>query len=101
MEVRLHPADGDSPEIVPGKDKGRIYRVKRVGTEPRPVPQLDNLDAAGLVAALDTPNGWQRDTAHMMLVWRLDKTAVYPLEKLARESKNQLARLHALPSSTG
>jgi len=33
------------------------------------------------VAALDSPNGWQRDTAQMMLVWRNDKEAIPLLEK--------------------
>ena len=42
----------------------------------RPIPNLDKLDIAELVAALDTPNGWQRDMAHMMLVWRNEKEAV-------------------------
>jgi putative membrane-bound dehydrogenase-like protein len=78
-----------------GHDKGRIYRVVHVGAEHRPVPRLDKLDAVGLVAALDSPNGWQRDTAQMMLIWKNDKTAVPLLEKLARGSENPLARLHA------
>jgi len=30
---------------------------------------------AQLVAALDSPNEWQRDKAHMMLLWRADKSA--------------------------
>src|SRR6185295_7944115 len=79
-----------------GHDMGRIYRVVRVGSDPRPIPRLDRLDIPKLVAALDSPNGWQRDTAHMMLVWWNDKEAVGPLEELARTSKNPLARLHAL-----
>src|SRR5262249_55173110 len=84
-----------------GHDMGRIYRVVRVGTEPRPIPRLDKLDTAGLVAALDSPNGWQRDMAHMMLVWRNDKDAVGPQQKMARESKNPLARVHALAALDG
>src|SRR5262249_22346019 len=48
------------------------------------------------VAALDSPSGWQRDTAHMVLLWRADRQAVAPLEKLARTAKRPLARLHAL-----
>ena len=46
-----------------GHDKGRIYRVYPVGRRPRPIPRLDGLDVAGLVAALDSPSGWQRDLA--------------------------------------
>jgi putative membrane-bound dehydrogenase-like protein len=103
-----------------GADKGRIYRVVPVGRlsradrehsvgsgEPtygvkqRAIPRLDKLDTAGLVAALDSPNGWQRDTAQMMLLWRNDKAAVPLLEKMATESKRPLARLHALCTLDG
>ncbi len=95
-----------------GHDMGRIYRVVRVGLESSPLapragsedrsrserttfPRLDKLDTAGLVAALDSPNGWQRDMAQMMLVWKNDQAAAPLLEKLARESEHPLARLHA------
>src|SRR5207248_2123568 len=84
-----------------GHDLGRIYRVVPVGVAPRPIPRLDKLDTAGLVAALDSPSGWQRDTAQMMLIWKKDQAAVPALEKLARESKNPLARLHALCTLDG
>jgi putative membrane-bound dehydrogenase-like protein len=79
-----------------GHDMGRIYRVYPENAKPREIPRLDKLDTAGLVAALDSPSGWQRDTAHMMLLWKADKAAAPPLEKLAAEGKRPLARLHAL-----
>jgi putative heme-binding domain-containing protein len=79
-----------------GHDMGRIYRVYPVDKQPRPIPNLTKLDTAGLVAALDSPNGWQRDMAQMILVWNADKAAVPHLEKLATESQRPLARLHAL-----
>src|SRR5262249_31495934 len=47
-------------DLLAGHDKGRIYRVYPTGKKPRPTPQLDKLDTAGLVAALDSPSGWQR-----------------------------------------
>jgi putative membrane-bound dehydrogenase-like protein len=110
--VDMYRAVIEHPEWIPremqaqldlraGHDMGRIYRVGRVGAERRPIPNLEKLDTAGLVAALDSPNGWQRDVAHMLLVWRADKDAVAPLEKLAHESKNPLARLHALAALDG
>jgi len=57
---------------------------------------LDKLDTAGLVAALDSPNGWQRDMAGQMLIWRNDKAAAPGLERLARSSLRPEGRLHAL-----
>ena len=82
-------------------DKGRIYRIYPVDKKPRPIPRLDKLDTAGLVAALDHPGGWQRDMAQQMLLWRADKAAVAPLEKMVLQSKRPLARLHALCTLDG
>jgi putative membrane-bound dehydrogenase-like protein len=79
-----------------GHDMGRIYRVYPEDAKRREIPHLDKLDTAGLVAALDSPSGWQRDTAHMMLLWKADKAAVSALVKSAGEGKRPLARLHAL-----
>src|SRR5436853_3912398 len=51
----------DRIDLRAGHDKGRLYRIYPVGNEPRRMPRLDTLDTAGLVAALDSPSGWQRD----------------------------------------
>ncbi len=84
-----------------GQDKGRIYRVYPVGKKLRRIPRLDRLDTAGLVAALDSPNGWQRDTAQQMLLWRKDTAAVPALEKLTTDCQRPLGRLHALCTLDG
>ncbi|MSU26769.1 MAG: c-type cytochrome [Pedosphaera sp.] len=93
------PAHGRA-ELLPqyrlGDDRGRIYRVFPTGTPPRKLTRLDKLNTGELVAALDSPNEWQRDKAHMMLLWRADKAAAAPLAKLAADSPNPLARLQAL-----
>lgn len=84
-----------------GHDKGRIYRVFPVGVKPRKIPRLDKLDTAGLVTALDSPSGWQRDTAQMMLLWRNDSAAVPLLEKMTTDCQRPLGRLHALCTLDG
>ena len=84
-----------------GHDMGRIYRIYPVDAHPRPIPRLDTLDAAGLVAALDSPSGWQRDMAQQLLVQRHDPSAIAPLEKAAIESPRDLCRLHALCTLDG
>src|SRR5262249_27111782 len=84
-----------------GHDKGRIYRVYPASKKPRAIPRLDKLDTAGLVAALDSPSGWQRDTAQQMLLWKADRSAVPLLEKMAVKSERPLARLHALCTLDG
>ncbi|HEY2253501.1 MAG TPA: PVC-type heme-binding CxxCH protein, partial [Planctomycetaceae bacterium] len=84
-----------------GHDQGRIYRVYPVDKKPRSIPRLDKLDTAGLVAALDSPSGWQRDTTQQLLVARKDKSAVPLLESQASTSRNPLCRLHALATLAG
>lgn len=72
-----HPAwlpENGRAELLPhyrlGDDKGRIYRVFRADKPPRKVKPMDKLTPVELVKALDSPNEWQRDKAHMALVWR-------------------------------
>jgi len=84
-----------------GDDMGRLYRVLPVSAKPRPIPRLDKLDTAGLVAALDTPNGWQRDRVQQMLVWRNDRSAAPLLKKLAAECTRPVARLQAICALDG
>lgn len=85
------------PHYRAGDDKGRLYRVARDGQKTGKIPRLDKLPTAELVAALGDPNGWVRDKAHLLLLWKGDTaTAVEPLKKLAADSPEPLARLHAL-----
>ena len=93
------PKEGKA-ELLPhyrlGDDRGRIYRVFPSGVAARKITRLDKLSTAELVAALDSPNEWQRDKAHMMLTWHAHAAALPFLEKMAAESASPLARLHAL-----
>jgi len=84
-----------------GDDKGRIYLIYPSNKKPRPIARLDKLDTAGLVAALDSPNGPQRDLAQQMLLWRADKSAIEPLTKMARQAWRPQARVHALCTLDG
>jgi putative membrane-bound dehydrogenase-like protein len=92
----IPPEDLAKVDVRAGDTLGRIYRLRPRGRAPRPVPRLDRLDTAGLVAALDSPNGWQRDLAGQMLLWRDDRAAVPPLRELAASGPRPEARLHAL-----
>ena len=84
-----------------GSNRGRIYRVYPDGTKPKPIPNLASKTTSQLVAALDSPNGWQRDTAQQLLVQQNDKTATKHLTKLLQSSANPKARLHALCTLEG
>jgi putative membrane-bound dehydrogenase-like protein len=79
-----------------GDDRGRLYRIYPKGQPPRPLPRLSRMKTPALVAALDSPSGWQRDTAQQLLVQREDESAAAPLEEAAKSSPNARARLHAL-----
>ncbi|OYW11323.1 MAG: hypothetical protein B7Z55_19475, partial [Planctomycetales bacterium 12-60-4] len=63
-QERLNVRDGD--------DKGRLWRIFPTGTKLRPIPRLDKLTSDELVAALDSPSGWQRDMAQQLLIERLE-----------------------------
>jgi putative membrane-bound dehydrogenase-like protein len=79
-----------------GSQQGRIYRIAPVGAPRRPIPRFDQLDVAGLVAALDSDNGPQRDLVHRMLLWKNDRAVVPLLEKMTAHSSRATARLQAL-----
>jgi putative heme-binding domain-containing protein len=84
-----------------GDDLGRIYRIVPEGKTPGKIPRLDTHSTEQLVAALESPNGWQRDTAQRLLVANQDDAAHAPLRKMASEGQQPLARLHALSSLDG
>jgi mono/diheme cytochrome c family protein len=76
---------------------GRVWRITYEGTTPdRRQPRMYNETAAQLVAHLEHPNGWWRDTAQKLLVLKQDKTVVPALKNMTRTSASQLARIHAL-----
>lgn len=93
------PADGKEdyrPYYRLGEDKGRIWRVKPKGARLRAAPNLTRLATPDLVKSLESPNGWQRDTAQAMLIWQKTETAVLRLQELALDSKLPQARLQAM-----
>jgi mono/diheme cytochrome c family protein len=75
---------------------GRIWRLVHDDFKPGPQPRLDDAKPAELVAALEHPNGWWRDTAQKLLVLRQDRSVTPALVQLADEGKSPLSRIHAL-----
>ena len=76
--------------------RGRIWRLVYDGMKPAPLPRLYDESHAQLVAELEHPNGWRRDTAQRLLVLSQDKTVVPLLRTMAEKSTLFYARLHAL-----
>lgn len=83
-------------DVTAGSSMGRIYRVVRRDGKRRQPQNLDAMDTQELVAALDTPNGTQRDLVQQLLVWRDDNAAVEPLLHLTSTSKRASTRLQSL-----
>jgi putative membrane-bound dehydrogenase-like protein len=92
----IPPEDLVNVDVRAGHDMGRIYRVRPQNRQLRPWVRLDRLDANGLVGALDSPNGWQRDMAAQILVWNNEQTVTRPLEVLVAKGKHPETRLSAL-----
>jgi putative membrane-bound dehydrogenase-like protein len=84
-----------------GADKGRIYRIYPTEAKLRKIPNLARMNTAELVAALDSSNGWQRDTAQRLLVERGDKGATPLLKKLFETTPNAKARVQILCTLEG
>jgi putative membrane-bound dehydrogenase-like protein len=84
-----------------GINRGRIYRIVPDGFKPRPTPKLSKATTEELVALLEHPNGWHRDTASRLLYQRQDKAAEPELQVLARQSNTPLGRLQALYALQG
>jgi putative membrane-bound dehydrogenase-like protein len=91
--ARIDPRAGDN--------MGRIYRIVPEDKPARPWPNLAKMSPSELVAALDSPGGWQRDMVQFMLVERGDKSVIPALQKLAQESERPAARLQALCTLDG
>ena len=76
---------------------GRIWRLtyEGMGRRTQP-PRMLTETPAQLVAHLSDANGWWRDTAQQLLVFKQDKSVVPALQKLVRSQGDQLGRIHAL-----
>ena len=79
-----------------GNDRGRIWRIVPENFQQPKLPKLGTASTAQLVAQLDSPNGWTRDTAARLLYERSDRRAVPELEALFAKSRSAHARMHVL-----
>src|SRR5207244_107173 len=84
-----------------GSDMGRIYRVVPDGFKQPPMPRLSRASLPELVATLEHPNGWHRDTAARLLYERNDRAGAPLLAKLLVQSPSSVGRLHALYALKG
>ena len=70
------------PDLLHGRDRGRIWRVKAKGSHPQAArPSLSDATPSERVDLLAHPNGWHRDTAARLL---LESPNTLPLASLAQ-----------------
>ncbi len=100
-EVVEHPASLPGPikqqlDLNSGNDRGRIYRVVPENFRREPVRPLGRATTSELVAALDSPRSWQRETAARLLRERADPAAEHGVRKALSGSGLAEGRLQAL-----
>ncbi len=101
-------------DLLRGRDKGRLYRlVPKSGPlsplsgasqsplKPRPTPKLSTFTTPELVALLDHPNAWHRETAQRLLFERQDKAVAPMLLEAAQKSKSPLTKVESLWALNG
>jgi mono/diheme cytochrome c family protein len=81
--------------------QGRILRVKYKDNNLDKIPDLNKAPEAELVAFLKSKNGWIRDRAQQLLIFKQKKSAVPELEKLAQDNSNPITAIHALHTLDG
>lgn len=98
----IETPDSMVPEILKmvdfrnGRDRGRVYRLAPEGFKPSAQPKLGGAKVNELIAALENPNGWWRDTAGRLLVQKRDSSALGGLRRILHHSHSVKARIHAL-----
>lgn len=99
----LPPAIKKHVDLTSGRDRGRIWRLIPTGFRQPKLEKLGGKTTEQLVALLEDPNGWHRDTAARLIYQRQDKrqVVVNSLEKLVDNSEFALARMHALHALAG
>ncbi len=91
----------DKLDLHSGRERGRIWRVVPDGFVARKPPRLSTATTAELVALLEHPNGWHRDTTARLLFQRQDPAATPLLEVLLQKSKSPVGRLRVLYALQG
>lgn len=86
-------------DLLRGRDRGRLWRLApkefQGGGVPH-VPEFSRASTADLVALLDHPNAWHRETAQRLLFERQDQQAEEPLKNLVSSARTPQGRAHAL-----
>ncbi|MCL5130323.1 c-type cytochrome [Algibacter sp. L4_22] len=80
---------------------GRILRVINKQSVPKEIINIEELSVSELVDLLSHKNGWLRDRAQQLLVFKNDPAAISLLENVIFDSRNKIAKVHALHTLNG
>ncbi len=97
----IPPEEVAQLDVRAGHDMGRIYRVRPREARLTPWVRLDQKEGGELARALESPNGWQRDMAMQLILWRHDRDAIPTLKSLVSGSSRSWTRLQALVTLAG
>ena len=104
----IAPEDQERMDLRAGSDKGRIWRVVPDGSERRAIPNLAALSDPNLPDRMLSANGWERDTAHRLMLERpsnevngLQACAIVATRKLPASRVHILAALDTLNRNEG
>lgn len=88
-------------DLLRGRDKGRLFRLAPASFKQRVTPKLSAASTTELVALLDDPNAWHRESAQRLLFERQDKATMEPLRAMVKEGKTAQGRIGALWTQHG
>ncbi len=83
-------------DLEAGRDRGRIWRLAPPGFVPRKPPNLGDATSLELVATLENPNAWWRDTAQRLFFERQDPHVRSALHQMVLSGQTPQARVTAL-----
>src|SRR3989440_2782687 len=88
-------------DLESGRERGRLWRLTPPNFTPRKPPRLGHATTLELVATLENPNSWWRETAQRLLFERQDQSVVPALRKMVKRGRTAQARVHALWTLAG
>ena len=80
---------------------GRILRVVNKTNNSKELIKIGELHISELVHLLNHPNGWLRDRAQQLLIYKNDDSAIPLLKKIIVNPSNPIAQIHALYTLNG
>jgi len=80
---------------------GRILRIIDKSKKLDKIPELSKASPSELVSLLKSTNGWVRDHAQQLLIYKQQKSVIPELAALAQDGKNAVTAIHALHTLDG